>query len=63
MIREIGCNNDGSVWISIIFEVEKKPYTVICPMDNKKAKEVHAALGKAIEQGDEWKKTGKRPNI
>ena len=61
MIKEIGCNQDGGVWISIMMEVQNEWYTVICPMTNEKAVEVRGAMDTAIKQGAEWLKTGKQP--
>lgn len=63
LIQEIGCSDDGGVWMSILFDVEDKKYTVICPMSNDKAKEVRGALDLAITRGTKWKETGINPNV
>ena len=63
MINEIGCTNDGGVWVSLIAEINGQQQTAIIPMTTEKAKEVYDKLGEAIEMGATWKKTGVKPNV
>lgn len=63
LIKEIGCTQDGGVWLSVLLDIEGKEYTVICPMDHEKAKEVRGAMDLAITRGAEWLKTGVNPNV
>ena len=63
MIHEIGCNNDGGVWISLLANINGEQQTAIIPMDEAKARQVYDKLGEAIEMGAEWKKTGDKPNV
>lgn len=63
MINQIGCTNEGGVWISLLAEIGGEQQTAIIPMTAKKAKEVHQSLGKAIAMGKKWKKTGVNPYV
>ena len=63
LIHEIGCTNDGGVWISLIAEINGEQQKAIIPMDAKKAKELQDRIGEAIEAGATWKKTGVKPNV
>ena len=63
MIQEIGCTNDGGVWISLHVNIKGENLQAIVPMDSKKAKEVYHSMGQAIAMGATWKKTGKKPNV
>jgi hypothetical protein len=63
MISEIGCTNDGGVWISLFAEIGGEQQKAIIPMDAKKAKEVYFKIGEAIAMGATWKKTGVKPNV
>jgi hypothetical protein len=63
MIREIGCTNDGGVWISFLADFAGKQQTAVIPMDAKKAQEVYYKIGEAIAMGATWKKTGVKPNV
>jgi hypothetical protein len=62
MIQEIGCSNDGSVWMSLLIEVNKEQLTAIIPMTADKAKEVRGALDIAIARGQKWLETGVCPD-
>ena len=63
MIHEIGCTNDGGVWISLMAEIGGQQQKAIIPMDQKKAREVYMRFGEAIAMGDTWKRTGVKPNV
>ena len=63
MINEIGCTNDGGVWISLLANIGGEQQTAIIPMDADKAQEVYFKLGEAIAMGATWKKTGVKPNV
>lgn len=63
MINEIGCTNDGGVWISLLANIGGEQHTAIIPMDADKAQEVYFKLGEAIAMGATWKKTGVKPNV
>ena len=62
MIQEIGCSNDGSVWISLLIEINNEQLTAIIPMTAEKAKEVRGALDLAIAKGQKWLETGASPD-
>ena len=63
MINQIGCTNDGGVWISLLIEVNGEQQTAIIPMDAKKAQQIYFKMGEAIAMGATWKKTGVKPNV
>jgi hypothetical protein len=63
MIREIGCTNDGGIWISLLADIGGQQQTAVIPMDAKKAQEVYYKIGEAIAMGATWKKTGVKPNV
>ena len=63
MIHEIGCTDDGGVWISLFVHINGENQTAIIPMDAKKAKQIYFKLGEAIAMGATWKKTGVKPNV
>ena len=60
-ISRVACSNDGTVLLTINFEYKEQPADLTITMSQVKAKEVHAQIGKAIEQGAEWQKTGLHP--
>ena len=62
MIQEIGCSNDGSVWMSLLIEINNEQLTAIIPMTADKAKEVRGALDIAIARGQKWLETGVSPD-
>ncbi len=63
MINEIGCTNDGGIWIILLANIGGEQQTAIIPMNADKAKEVYFKLGEAIAMGATWKKTGVKPNV
>ena len=63
MIREIGCTNDGGVWMSLYVNIKGENLQAIIPMDADKAKEIYYSIGKAISDGATWKETGVKPNV
>ena len=63
LIKEIGCTQDGGVWMSVLLNIENKEYTVICPMSGDKAKEVRGAMDLAISRGAKWLETGVNPDV
>ena len=62
MIKEIGCSDDGGVWMSLLIEIKDKQFTAILPMTQEKAKEVRQALDHAISKGKKWVETGIKPD-
>ena len=63
MIHEIGCTNDGGVWISLLANIGGETQTAIIPMNAEKAQQIYYKLGEAIAMGATWKKTGVKPNV
>ena len=63
MIQEIGCTNDGGVWISLLASINGENQTAIIPMNAEKAQQIYFKLGEAIAMGATWKKTGVKPNV
>ena len=61
-IGNIGCANDGKVFMQIHLEVDNKPAILTVTMTSIKAQEVQATIQKAVDQGAEWLKTGVPPN-
>ena len=62
MITEIGCSDDGGVWIKLAIEVNGEQQLGVLPMTQKVAIKVRDALDESIRQGKEWKETGINPN-
>ena len=60
-IGNIGCANDGKVFMHIHFELEGKEAQLTVTMTNIKAREVAATVQKAVDQGADWLKTGVPP--
>ena len=60
-IGNIGCANDGKVFMHIHFDLDGKPAKLTVTMTNIKAQEVQATIKKAAVQGTEWLKTGVPP--
>ena len=63
MIREIGCNSDGGVWISLLANIGGENQTAIIPLNQDQAQKIYFKLGEAIAMGATWKKTGVKPNV
>jgi hypothetical protein len=60
-IGNIGCANDGKVFMHIHFELEGKDAQLTVTMSSIKAQEVAATVQKAVDQGADWLKTGVPP--
>ena len=60
-IGNIGCANDGKVFMQIHFDIEGKAAQLTVTMTNLKAKEVQATIKKAVKQGAKWLETGVPP--
>jgi len=67
MIKDIGCGEDGSVFMSLIIETvcdkcgKKETQLGVIPMDDKTTSLVINSLTKAQQEAREWKLTGKPP--
>ena len=57
----VGCANDGKVFMQIHFELDGKPAQLTVTMTNLKAEEVSKTLEKAVLKGQDWLKTGVPP--
>ena len=60
-IGNIGCANDGKVFMQIHLEIDNKPAQLTVTMTNIKAQEVAKTIEKAVMQGQEWLETGVPP--
>jgi hypothetical protein len=60
-IGNIGCANDGKVFMQINFELDGKPALLTVSMSNIKAEEVAKTLEKSVTQGQKWLETGVPP--
>lgn len=62
LITEIGCSDDGGVWIKLMIEVGGEKQIGVLPMTQEIAIKVRDSLSESIRQGQVWKETGKNPN-
>ena len=60
-VGNIGCRNDGSVYMEINFKYKDEPAQITLLMSNVKATEVYKTIKKAAGQGRAWLETGVPP--
>uniref|UniRef100_A0A6M3K2X5 Uncharacterized protein n=1 Tax=viral metagenome TaxID=1070528 RepID=A0A6M3K2X5_9ZZZZ len=61
-IGEVGCNQNGDVWMSLYINVNGESQKAVMPMTPVDAKWLIAALEEALKQGEQWRTTGVHPN-
>jgi len=61
LINEIGCSDNGDIWISFLAKINGNQQTAIIPMSQEKGREVYMKIGEALAMGATWKKTGIKP--